>query len=90
MKSLWSESRNGGLAQEMRIAVDTNVLVRSIAKDDVRQSKAAIDAMSKAGAVIVSTQALCELAWVLSRQYKTWFRCDVDTEISVIGGTVET
>jgi predicted nucleic-acid-binding protein len=49
-------------------AVDTNVLVRLIARDDPRQTRAA-DAFIEKGAW-VSLPALTETTWVLSSVYK--------------------
>lgn len=53
----------------MKIAVDTNVLLRLVLADDEAQQRAAVAAMESAELVAVSTQALCELAWVLHRTY---------------------
>jgi predicted nucleic-acid-binding protein len=49
-------------------AVDTNVLVRLIARDDVKQAAAA-DAYVERGA-FVSHLALAEVTWVLSEVYR--------------------
>jgi predicted nucleic-acid-binding protein len=54
----------------MKITADTNVLVRVLVEDDLRQSKAAQTALQKAEVVAISTSALCEVAWVLSQGYK--------------------
>jgi predicted nucleic-acid-binding protein len=53
----------------MNIIADTNVLLRVVVADDVRQSRAAILAMEQADAVAISQHALCELVWVLDRHY---------------------
>jgi predicted nucleic-acid-binding protein len=55
----------------MKITPDTNVLVRVLVGDDAEQSKAAEAVLKKADVVAISIPALCELAWVLSRGYKT-------------------
>ena len=55
----------------MRVTVDTNVLVRVFAADDAVQNRAANVAMDAATAVILTLPMLCELAWVLSRGYRT-------------------
>lgn len=55
----------------MKITPDTNVLVRVLVGDDAEQSKAAAAVLKKADVVAISISALCELAWVLSRGYKT-------------------
>jgi predicted nucleic-acid-binding protein len=54
----------------MRIATDTNILVRAVTGDHVEQSKAAKAALESAALVAISISALCELAWVLSQGYK--------------------
>ena len=53
----------------MRIAVDTNVLVRYLTWDDERQAIEAANAIEGADAVVVPTIVLCELVWVLKRAY---------------------
>ncbi|MFO1496314.1 MAG: type II toxin-antitoxin system VapC family toxin [Lysobacterales bacterium] len=64
----------------MKIAVDTNVLVRAIVGDDARQCKAAIEAMAQAEVVAISVHALCELVWVLRRSYEV-SRADIAAAI---------
>jgi predicted nucleic-acid-binding protein len=54
----------------VKIAADTNVLVRAVTEDDVEQSKAAQAALRKAEIVAIATSALCEFVWVLSRAYR--------------------
>ena len=54
----------------MRIAVDTNVLVRYLTWDDERQASAAAKAIEEGEAIIVPTIVLCELVWVLKRAYR--------------------
>ncbi len=54
----------------MRIALDTNVLVRYLTWDDGIQSPRAAEAIESAETVIVSGIVLCETAWVLARSYK--------------------
>ncbi|HVS30882.1 MAG TPA: type II toxin-antitoxin system VapC family toxin [Thermoanaerobaculia bacterium] len=52
------------------IALDTNVLVRYLVEDDVRQSAAAVRFIERAGAPLFVTQiVMCELVWVLSFAY---------------------
>ncbi|MDH2351144.1 type II toxin-antitoxin system VapC family toxin [Bradyrhizobium sp. SSUT18] len=55
----------------MKITPDTNVLVRVLVGDDPEQSEAAEALLEKADIIAISIPALCELAWVLSRGYKT-------------------
>ena len=53
----------------MKIAVDTNVLVRAITGDDERQSRVARAQLIDADMVALAIPVLCELVWVLSRGY---------------------
>jgi predicted nucleic-acid-binding protein len=53
----------------MKIAVDTNVLLRLIVGDDDAQSGIALEAMERASLVAISVHSLCELVWVLDRRY---------------------
>ena len=53
----------------MKIADDTNVLLRAITEDDERQSKVAQAQLAKADMVALAIPVLCELVWVLSRGY---------------------
>jgi predicted nucleic-acid-binding protein len=54
----------------MKVAVDTNVLVRAIVADDEEQAEKAIALLDTADVVAVSLQTLCELVWVLRSAYK--------------------
>jgi predicted nucleic-acid-binding protein len=54
----------------MKITADTNVLVRAITNDDVRQSRVAEAELANADVVALALPALCELVWVLSQGYK--------------------
>jgi predicted nucleic-acid-binding protein len=54
----------------VKIAADTNVLIRAIVGDDARQSKAAQEELAKADIVALALPALCELVWVLDRGYR--------------------
>jgi predicted nucleic-acid-binding protein len=54
----------------MKITADTNVLVRAITSDDLRQSKAAQTELANADFVALALPALCELVWVLSQGYR--------------------
>ncbi|HEX3871787.1 MAG TPA: type II toxin-antitoxin system VapC family toxin [Pirellulales bacterium] len=53
----------------MKIAVDTNILVRAVTGDDEQQSKIAKAALLAAELVVLPIPALCELVWVLVRAY---------------------
>jgi len=54
----------------VRVAVDTNVLVRFLTEDDEAQAAAAAGIMEAASAILVSTIVLAETTWVLRRAYK--------------------
>jgi predicted nucleic-acid-binding protein len=54
----------------VRIAVDTNVLLRDALRDDPNQSPVASGTLEKAELVLVPTSALCEFVWVMRRLYK--------------------
>lgn len=54
----------------MRIALDTNVLVRYLTWDDATQSSAAAKLIEAAETIILPMIVLCETVWVLRRAYK--------------------
>ncbi len=60
------------------LAIDTNILIRFILRDDPNQAQQADDVFQKAiesgDEIFVSDVTLCELAWVLKRTFK--FRRD--------------
>jgi predicted nucleic-acid-binding protein len=53
----------------MRVAVDTNVLVRAVVRDDRTQAEIAAKWLRNSNLIAVALSALCELAWVLRRVY---------------------
>lgn len=53
----------------MKIAVDTNVLVRAAVRDEPEQTEAAIRLMGRAKMVAVAVPCLCEFVWVLRSVY---------------------
>lgn len=53
----------------MKIAVDTNILVRAAVGDDPEQTDAATRLMGRAKMVAVALPSLCEFAWVLHSVY---------------------
>lgn len=65
----------------MNITADTNVLLRAIVGDDQSQQRLAVEALESAERVAVTSQSLCELAWVLARGYRT-SREDIAAAIS--------
>ena len=54
----------------MNIIADTNLLVRFFTKDNEKQAQKVIDIFTKSSKIIVPTNVLCELVWVLSSSYK--------------------
>ncbi|MAL96300.1 MAG: VapC toxin family PIN domain ribonuclease [Haliea sp.] len=53
----------------MKLAVDTNVLVRAVVRDHAKQAKAAEKVLREATLIAVSLPCLCEFVWVLRRVY---------------------
>jgi predicted nucleic-acid-binding protein len=53
----------------VKIAVDTNVLVRAAVRDDPDQTAAATRAMDRAEILAIAVSSLCEFAWVLRSVY---------------------
>ena len=55
--------------QEVKITVDTNVLVRAVVRDDEKQARSAAKLLKNAEVIAVPLPCLCEFAWVLDRVY---------------------
>ena len=53
----------------MKLAVDTNVLVRAVVRDDRPQAEIAAKWLRDSNLIAVALSALCELVWVLRRVY---------------------
>ncbi|PKM06276.1 MAG: VapC toxin family PIN domain ribonuclease [Gammaproteobacteria bacterium HGW-Gammaproteobacteria-4] len=53
----------------MKIAVDTNVLVRAVVADEPTQARAAAKVLADAELIAVALPCLCEFVWVLLRVY---------------------
>ena len=53
----------------MRITVDTNILVRAVMRDDVKQAAAATKLLKEAEIIAIPLPCLCEFVWVLRRVY---------------------
>ncbi len=53
----------------MKVAVDTNVLIRAVVRDDLAQANAAAKLLMEAELVAVALPSLCEFVWVLLRVY---------------------
>ena len=54
----------------MRIAVDTNLILRLVVRDDEAQTRIALQEFQQADVVIVPLVALCEAVWVMQSTYK--------------------
>ena len=53
----------------MRVAVDTNVLLRAVVRDERAQAEIAAQWLRNSNLLVVALSALCELVWVLRRVY---------------------
>lgn len=53
----------------MKIAIDSNVLVRAAVRDDPQQTDSAAQAMERAEILAIAVPALCEFVWVLRTVY---------------------
>jgi predicted nucleic-acid-binding protein len=53
----------------VKVAVDTNILVRAVVRDDEQQADAAAALLQNAEIIAVSLTCLCEFVWVLRRLY---------------------
>ena len=53
----------------MKIAVDTNVLIRAVVRDDAKQAAVAVKVLRDADLIAVALPCLCEFVWVLLRVY---------------------
>jgi predicted nucleic-acid-binding protein len=54
----------------MKIAADTNVLLRDVLQDDPVQSHLASKLLQSAELVVIPVPVLCEFVWVLRQAYK--------------------
>ena len=70
----------------MKVAADTNVLLRTFVNDDDAQSARAVELLERADIVAVSLQALCELVWVLRSRYEVQ-RADIGAAIRALLNT---
>ena len=53
----------------MKVAVDTNVLVRAVVRDDKAQARMAVKVLRDAELIAIAVPCLCEFVWVLRRVY---------------------
>ena len=56
--------------KSMKVAVDTNVLIRAVVRDDPAQARVAAKILIEAELIAIATPCLCEFVWVLLRFYK--------------------
>lgn len=54
----------------MKLAIDTNILVRYLTWDDEKQARSATAQIEGADSVFISIVVLCETVWVLRRAYR--------------------
>jgi predicted nucleic-acid-binding protein len=54
----------------MKIAADTNLLLRDVLQDDLVQSRLAKKILQSSELVIIPVPVLCEFVWVLRQGYK--------------------
>ena len=53
----------------MKVAVDTNVLVRAVVRDNSAQARVATKVLTEAELIAIALPCLCEFVWVLRRVY---------------------
>ncbi len=54
---------------EVRVIVDTNILVRAVVRDHAAQARAAAKLLSEAESIAIALPCLCEFVWVLRKVY---------------------
>ncbi len=54
----------------MKVAVDTNVLIRAVVRDDLVQAEIAASVLNDAELIAIPLPCLCEFVWVLLRVYR--------------------
>lgn len=67
----------------MKIVVDTNVLVRSVMRDDEKQAKTATEILKNAELIAVALPTLCEFVWVLRKVYRLE-RADIASAVKAL------
>ena len=53
----------------MKVAVDTNVLIRAVVRDDPVQAQRAARVLTDAKLIAIASPCLCEFVWVLRKVY---------------------
>lgn len=54
----------------MRITLDTNVLLRTVLRDDAEQADVAEALLARADVLAIPIPVFCEFSWVLRRSYR--------------------
>lgn len=54
---------------DVKVTIDTNILVRAVVQDDVEQGRLASALLREAEEIVVPTPCLCEFVWVIARVY---------------------
>lgn len=54
----------------MKVAIDTNILVRLFVIDDEKQHRQSLEILDQAENIIIPTTVFCETIWVLRRLYQ--------------------
>lgn len=67
----------------MKIIADTNVLIRSVVRDDPGQALVADAILQEASLIVVTIPCVCEFAWVLRKIYG-FERSDVSAAIQAL------
>ena len=69
----------------MKVTADTNVLIRSVVRDDAKQALAADKILREAELIAVTLPCLCEFVWVLNKLYG-FDRQDISAAIRALMG----
>ena len=72
--------------QKVKVAVDTDVLIRAVVRDDPMQATAAIEVLTQAKLIAIALPFLCEFVWVLLKVYR-FEPADAITAIRVLIST---
>ena len=54
----------------MRVAVDTNILIRAVVQGDAVQGAAATRLLTHDSLIVIALPCLCEFVWVLRKLYR--------------------
>ncbi len=65
--------------RNVKVTLDTNVLLRTVLHDDIDQAAAAEALLERATLLVIPVPVFCELSWVLRRSYRQTAREVADT-----------